>query len=137
VATKEIGHLRAWLAKVEGKGRGERVTDTVRTVEWLVLKNDPIFGVRVNLTHDSIYPAATIKLDHAYAPFRKNIFSSTEYRSVIRANDTRIKISDVYDVNRVPKSPRWSIGIFGGPVATPTGLTYGVGAGVTYDIIQF
>lgn len=137
VATKEIDHLKSYIAKVEGKGKGERVTDTMRKVEWLVLKGDPIFDVRVNLTNDSIYPAATIKLDHAYAPFRKNIFSSTEYRSVIRANDTRIKISDVYDVNRVPKSPRWSIGIFGGPVATPTGLTYGVGAGVTYDIIQF
>lgn len=137
VATKEIDHLKSYIAKVEGKGKGERVKDTVRQVEWLVLKNDPIFDVRVNLANDSIYPTATIKLDHAYAPFKKNIFSRTEYRSVIRTNDPRVKISDIYDVNKAPKSPRWSIGIFGGPVATPTGLTYGVGAGITYDIIQF
>lgn len=137
VATKTIDRLQSYIVTIEGKGKGDRIIDTVRKTEWLVLNNDPIFDVRVNLKNDSIYPMATIKLDQAYAPYRKNLFSSTEYRSVIRTNDIRVKISDIYDVNRVPKSPRWSIGVFGGPVATPTGLTYGVGFGLAYDVIQF
>lgn len=137
VATKKIDRLQSYIVKIEGSGKGERVTDTVRKTEWLVLKNDPIFDIRVNLNNDSIYPMATIKLDQAYAPYRKNLFSRTEYRSVIRTNDIRVKISDIYDVNRPPKSPRWSIGVFGGPVATPTGLTYGLGLGLAYDVIQF
>lgn len=137
VAVKEIDRLKSHIVTVEGKGKGERITDTIRKTEWLVLKNDPIFDVRVNLKNDSIYPMARVKIDQAYAPYRKNIFSRTEYRSVIRANDIRIKISEIYDVNKVPKSPRWSIGLFGGPVATPAGFTYGVGLGLTYDIIQF
>src|SRR5690606_22631079 len=98
---------------------------------------DPVFDVKVNLGNDSIFPSAKIGLAQAYAPYRKNIFSRYEYRSVVRASDTRVQITNIYDVNKIPKSPRWSIGVFGGPVATPTGLTYGVGVGLSYDIIQF
>ena len=137
VATSEIVNLRSQVIKLEGKGKGERVRDTVKQVEWLVLKNDPSFDVKVNLTNDSIYPGVRLKLTQAYAPYRKNLFSSTEYRSVIQASDPRVTISNVIDVNRVPKSPKWSIGVFGGPLATPNGLTYGVGVGLTYDVIQF
>lgn len=137
VATSEIVSLRSQVIKLEGKGKGERSTDTVTKIEWLVLKDDPTFDVKVNLKNDSIYPGVRLKLTQAYAPYRKNLFSSTEYRSVIHASDPRVQISNVIDVNRVPKSPRWSLGVFGGPLATPNGLTYGVGVGLTYDVIQF
>ncbi|NQD71327.1 hypothetical protein HP439_11405 [Sphingobacterium shayense] len=137
VATSEIVSLRSYIAKIEGKGKGERQRDTVTKIEWLVLKDDPTFDVKVNLNNDSIYPGVRLKLTQAYAPYRKNLFSSTEYRSVIHASDPRVKISNVIDVNRVPKSPKWSLGVFGGPLATPKGLTYGVGVGLTYDVIQF
>jgi len=136
VATNKIDRLTAKIISVEGAGKGERVTDTIRKTEWLVL-TDPVFDVKVNLRNDSIFPSAKIGLAQAYAPYRKNIFSRYEYRSVVRASDTRVQITNIYDVNKIPKSPRWSIGVFGGPVATPTGLTYGVGVGLSYDIIQF
>lgn len=136
VATNKIDRLESKIISIAGAGKGERVTDTVRKTEWLVL-TDPVFDVKVNLGNDSIFPSAKIQLDQAYAPYRKNVFSRYEYRSVVRASDKRVEISNIYDVNKVPKSPRWSIGVFGGPLATPKGLTYGVGLGLSYDIIQF
>jgi len=136
VATKQIDRLTAKLISVEGAGKGERVTDTIHKTEWLVMR-DPVFDVKVNLGNDSIFPSAKIGLAQAYAPYRKNIFSRYEYRSVIRASDARVQISNIYDVNKVPKSPRWGIGVTAGPVVTPNGLTWGAALGVSYDIIQF
>ncbi|WP_286753864.1 MULTISPECIES: hypothetical protein [Sphingobacterium] len=136
VATEKIDRLQSELVSVKGKGKGERYTDTITKTKWLAMK-DPVFDVKVNLENDSIYPGATIALDRAYAPYKKNIFSRYEYRSVIRARDPRVTISNLYDVNKVPKSPRWGISFIGGPVVTPKGLSYGVGVGLTYDLISF
>src|SRR5690606_33518559 len=136
VKDERIERLTSKLITLEAAGKGERITDTIKKTEWLVMR-DPVFDVKVNLGNDSIYPIARIKLDQAYAPYRKNIFSRYEYRSVIRASDSRVQISNVYDVNRVPRSPRWGIGVTAGPVITPSGLTWGAALGVSYDIIQF
>jgi len=136
VATEKIDRLQSELVSVKGKGKGERYTDTLTKTKWLAMK-DPVFEVKVNLDNDSIYPGATIALDRAYAPYKKNIFSRYEYRSVIRARDPRVTISNLYDVNKVPKSPRWGISFIGGPIVTPKGLSYGVGVGLTYDLISF
>lgn len=136
VATNKIDRLTAKIISIEGAGKGDRISDTVRKTEWLVL-TDPVFDVKVDLGTDSIFPSAKIGLAQAYAPFRKNIFSRYEYRSVIRASDARVQISDVYDVNKVPRSPRWGIGVTAGPVITSTGITMGAALGLTYDIIQF
>lgn len=136
VASKEIDRLKSKVITLETKAKGQRITDTVTKTQWLVMQ-DPSFDVRVNLTNDSIYPKVRLRLAQAYAPVKKNIFSRTEYRSIIMASDPRINISEVYDVNKVPKSPRWGISLFGGPMVVPSGLTYGVGAGLSYDIIQF
>src|SRR5690606_4983367 len=136
VATNKIDRLTAKIISIEGAGKGDRITDTIRKTEWLVL-TDPVFDVKVDLGTDSIFPSAKIGLAQAYAPYRKNIFSRYEYRSVIRASDARVQISDVYDVNKVPRSPRWGIGVTAGPVITSTGITMGAALGLTYDIIQF
>lgn len=136
VASKEIDRLSSKVLSLEAKGKGERVTDTITQTKWLVMK-DPSFDVRVNLANDSIYPSVNLRLAQAYAPYKKNVFSRTEYRSVIMASDPRVNISEVYDVNKVPQSSRWGLSIFGGPMVVPSGLTYGVGAGLSYDIIQF
>ncbi|MGJ1407460.1 hypothetical protein [Sphingobacterium siyangense] len=136
VATEKIDRLQSELVNVKGKGKGERYTDIITKTKWLAMK-DPVFDVKVNLDNDSIYPGATIALDRAYAPYKKNLFSRYEYRSVIRARDPRVTISNLYDVNKVPKSPRWGISFIGGPVVTPKGLSYGVGVGLTYDLISF
>lgn len=136
VATEKIDRLQSELVSVKGKGKGERYTDTITKTKWLAMK-DPVFDVKVNLDNDSIYPGATIALDRAYAPYKKNLFSRYEYRSVIRARDPRVTISNLYDVNKVPKSPRWGVSFIGGPVVTPKGLSYGVGVGLTYDLISF
>lgn len=137
VAVREIERLNSKVITMEGKGKGERLRDTVTKTEWLVLKNDPSFDVKVNLGNDSIYPGVRLKLTQAYAPYRRNLFSRTEYRSVIRASDHRVRISEVYDVNKIPRSPRWSLGVFGGPLVTANGFSYGLGLGLTYDLIQF
>ena len=137
VATKEIDRLSSMLVSANGKGKGERIVDTVKQTEWLVMTPDPVFDVKVNLKNDSIYPSAKIRLSQANAPYRKNIFSRFEYRTAIMAHDPRIKISEVYNVNRVPKSPRWGVGVTMGPVITPKGLTWGASLGLSYDIIQF
>lgn len=136
VATEKIDRLQSELVSVKAKGKGERYTDTITKTKWLAMK-DPVFDVKVNLDNDSIYPGANIALDRAYAPFKKNIFSRYEYRSVIRARDPRVTISNLYDVNKIPKSPRWGISFIGGPVVTSKGLSYGVGVGLTYDLISF
>lgn len=137
VAVKKLERVESKLISIDAKGKGERLVDTVTKTEWLVLKDDPVFKVRVNLANDSIFPSAKIRLSQAYAPYRKNIFSRTEYRSIVQASDHRINISDVYEVNKVPRSPRWGIGLTAGPVVTPDRLTWGVALGVNYDIIQF
>lgn len=137
VAAKKIDRLESLLISIEGKGKGERQRDTITKTEWLVLKNDPTFDVKVNLSNDSIYPSMRLRLTQAYAPYRRNIFSRTEYRSVIKASDHRVKISEIIDVNKVPRSPRWSLGVFGGPLVSTHGFSYGVGLGLTYDLIQF
>lgn|SRR5690606_18113254 len=136
VATNKIDRLESKIISIAGAGKGDRITDTIRKTEWLVL-TDPVFDVKVDLGTDSIFPSAKIGLAQAYAPYRKNIFSRYEYRSVIRASDARVQISDVYDVNKVPRSPRWGIGVTAGPVITSTGITMGAALGLTYDIIQF
>ncbi|VTQ01658.1 hypothetical protein [Sphingobacterium daejeonense] len=137
VATKEIDRLSSMLVSANGKGKGERIVDTVKQTEWLVMTPDPVFDVKVNLKNDSIYPSAKIRLSQANAPYRKNIFSRFEYRTAIMAHDPRIKISEVYNVNRVPRSPRWGVGVTMGPVITPKGITWGASLGLSYDIIQF
>lgn len=137
VAVKKLERVESKLISIEAKGKGTRHVDTVTKAEWLVLKDDPVFSVRVNLQNDSIFPSARIRLSQASAPYKKNIFSRTEYRSVILANDHRVAISDIYEVNKVPRSPRWGIGVTAGPVFSPQGLTWGVALGLNYDIIQF
>lgn len=137
VAVNEIQSLKSMVVSLSAAGKGSRLIDTNKKEEWLVLNNDPTFDVKVNLLNDSIYPAVNLRLTQAYAPYRKNIFSRTEYRSVIRASDSRVRISNVMDVNKVPKSPRWGISAFGGPLIHQQGISYGVGLGLTYDIIQF
>ncbi|GAA4137973.1 hypothetical protein GCM10022216_14620 [Sphingobacterium kyonggiense] len=137
VATKEIDHLTSKIISIEGKGKGERIKDTITKTEWLVMKPDPVFDVKVNLLTDSIYPSAKIRLAQAYAPYRKNVFSRYQYRSAIMAYDPRIQISEVYDVNKVPRSPRWGLGVTVGPVITPKGFTWGASVGFSYDLIQF
>ncbi|SEG63060.1 DUF6808 domain-containing protein [Sphingobacterium lactis] len=137
VATKEIDRLSSALVTAAGKGKGERIIDTVLKTEWLVLQKDPVFDVKVNLKNDSIYPTAKIRLTQAHAPYRKNIFSRYQYRSAIMASDPRVVISDVYDVNKIPKSPRWGLGVTAGPVITPQGITWGASLGISYDLIQF
>ncbi len=137
VAVKELEQLRSMQLHASAKGKGERIKDTITKTEWLVMKPDPVFDVKVNLANDSIFPSAKIQLSQAYAPYRKNIFSRYQYRSAIMVNDPRIRISEVYDVNRVPKSPRWGIGLTVGPVMSPKGLTWGASLGLSYDVIQF
>ncbi len=137
VAAKKIDRLESLLITMKGEGKGERHIDTTTKNEWLVLKNDPSFDVKVNLSNDSIYPGVRLRLMQAYAPYRKNIFSRTEYRSAITVDDHRARISEIIDVNKVPRSPRWSIGVFGGPLVSQHGFSYGAGLGLTYDLIQF
>lgn len=136
VAANKIDRLNSQLISVKAEGKGTRHKDTVTNTEWLTMK-DIVFDVKVNLTNDSIFPSAKIRLTQAYAPFKRNIFSRTEYRSVIQANDQRVRISEIIDVNKVPKSTRWGISAFGGPIVSQQGLAYGAGIGVTFDLIQF
>ncbi|GEM_PF-911814 len=137
VTTKELDRLSSMQVSVNGKGKGERIVDTVKQTEWLVMSPDPVFDVKVNLKNDSIYPSAKIRLSQANAPYRKNIFSRYEYRTAIMAHDPRIQISEVYNVNKIPKSPRWGIGVTFGPVVTPKGFSWGASVGLSYDLIQF
>ncbi len=137
VATKEIDRLTSMQVTASAKGKGDRIVDTTSKTEWLVMQKDPVFEVKVNLKNDSIFPSAKIKLSQANAPFRKNIFSRYEYRTAIMANDPRIKISEVYNVTKVPKSPRWGLGVTFGPVFIPQGISWGASVGLSYDIIQF
>lgn len=136
VAANKIDRLQSQLITIKAETKGTRHKDTVTNTEWLTMK-DNVFDVKVNLTNDSIFPSAKIRLTQAYAPFKRNIFSRTEYRSVIQANDHRVRISEIIDVNKIPKSSRWGISAFGGPMVSQKGLTYGVGMGLTFDLIQF
>ena len=137
VASKEIDRLTSMVVSASGKGKGERIPDTIRKTEWLVMSKDPVFDVKVDLKTDSIFPSAKIKLSQAYAPYRKSLFHRYQYRSAIMAHDPRISITEVYDVNKIPKSPRWGLGITLGPVVTPKGISWGASLGLSYDVIQF
>jgi len=136
VAANKIDRLQSQLISVKAEAKGVRNKDTVTNTEWLTMK-DNVFDVKVNLSNDSIYPSAKLRLTQAYAPYKRNIFSRTEYRSVIQANDHRVRISEIIDVNKVPKSSRWGVSLFGGPVVSGHGLTYGAGLGLSFDLIQF
>lgn len=136
VAANKIDRLQSQLITIKAEVKGTRHKDTVTNTEWLTMK-DNVFDVKVNLMNDSIFPSAKLRLTQAYAPYKKNMFSRTEYRSVIQANDHRVRISEIVDVNKVPKSSRWGISAFGGPIVSQQGLTYGAGLGLTFDLIQF
>ncbi|HIY76406.1 MAG TPA: hypothetical protein H9825_09100 [Candidatus Sphingobacterium stercorigallinarum] len=137
VATKTITRLESMVATISAAEKADRVKDSVTQNEWLVMRKDPVFDVKVNLETDSIFTKARIGLAKANAPYRKNIFSRYEYRSVIMARDPRVEITEVFEVNKVPKSPRWSIGVTAGPLVSPQGLSWGASLGLTYDLIQF
>ena len=135
-ASKRINSLESYVINLQDSLQGYRHEDE-HGVEWLSTKDDPVFDIKVNLRTDTIYAGAKIGVDRANARVRKTIFHPWEYRTAIRSRDARITITDIRDVQKVPKPSKFGIGFTVGPTFTSQGISYGASAGLSYHLISF
>ncbi|MGJ1419996.1 hypothetical protein ACR79T_10245 [Sphingobacterium spiritivorum] len=135
IAVKDIKSWKSYAMALNDTISGLRFKDE-QGQQWATLK-DKTFDIKYNI--DSNIWNLGISIDNKLITYRarKSIFQPYRYYSAISASDERIKFSNVKDVSYVKTPSRWGIGFNAGPIFTPSGLTYGVGFGLTYDLIPF
>lgn len=102
--------------------------------QWAHLK-DKTFDIRYNIDSNIWIPKVNLTARKIVYPERKNIFQPYQYNAAWIFDDDRIQISNLQDYTKVKQPSRWGISAIAGPVITPSGLTYGFGLGLSYDII--
>lgn len=135
IATKDIERLERYNVALEDSIRGLLTTDD-KGVRWASVK-DNIFDIRYNIDSNIFYPRVTLGIDIVSHRYRRNIFSRPEVVNTVIVPDERIRVHNVRQVNRIPLPSRFGIDLTAGAVLTPHGLTYGVGAGLGYRLVEF
>lgn len=135
IALKDVKSWKSFALTLQDSIKGTTYRDN-QGAQWAQLK-DNTFDIRYNIDSNLWIPKVSINPTLVTYRKRKNIFSPYKYYSSIMVNDDRAQISLVQDITKTKQPSRWGIGAFGGPVVTPKGLSYGVGLGLTYDIISF
>lgn len=135
IALKDVKSWKSFAITLQDSLKGTRYQDH-KGAQWAQLK-DKTFDIRYNIDSNLWIPKVTIKPELLTYRSRKSIFHPYKYYSAIIVSDDRAQISLVQDITKVKQPSRWGIGAFGGPIMTPNGFSYGVGLGVTYDLISF
>ncbi len=135
IALKDVKSWKSFALTLQDSIKGTRYQDN-QGVQWAQLK-DKTFDIRYNIDSNLWIPKVSINPTLVTYRKRKNIFSPYKYYSSIMVNDDRAQISLIQDITRTKQPSRWGIGAFGGPIVTPKGISYGVGLGLTYDLISF
>lgn len=135
IAVKDLKSYKSFVITLQDSLKGNVYQDKAG-LQWASLK-DKTFDIRYNIDSNLWIPKVTIKPELLTYRTRKSIFHPYKYNSAIIVDDARAEISLVQDFTKIKQPSRWGIGAFGGPIMTPTGLSYGVGLGLTYDLISF
>jgi hypothetical protein len=114
---------------------GTTYTDS-KNQKWAHLK-DKTFDIKYNVDSNIWIPQVSLTAQRLVYNDRKNIFHPYHYNAALFFDDERIKISNIQDYTRIKQPSRWGISVFGGPLVSRQGFSYGVGIGATYDIISF
>lgn len=135
IAVKDLKSYKSFVITLQDSLKGNVYKDK-QGLQWASLK-DKTFDIRYNIDSNLWIPKITLKPELLTYRTRKSIFHPYKYNSAIIVDDARAEISFVQDFTKIKQPSRWGIGAFGGPIMTPTGLSYGVGLGLTYDLISF
>ncbi|NJI75823.1 hypothetical protein HCX49_21740 [Sphingobacterium kitahiroshimense] len=135
IAVKDLKSYKSFVITLQDSLKGNVYKDKAG-LQWASLK-DKTFDIRYNIDSNLWIPKVTIKPELLTYRTRKSIFHPYKYNSAIIVDDSRAEISFVQDFTKIKQPSRWGIGAFGGPIMTPVGLSYGVGLGLTYDLISF
>lgn len=135
IATKDIERLERYKITLEDSIKGLLTVDE-SGVQWASIK-DNIFDIRYNIDSNIFYPRVSLGLDIISHPYKRHFFARREIVNTVIVPDHRIQISNVRQVNKVTMPSRFGIDLTAGAVLTPHGLTYGVGAGLGYRLIEF
>lgn len=135
IAVKDLKSYKSFVITLQDSLKGNVYKDKAG-LQWASLK-DKTFDIRYNIDSNLWIPKVTIKPELLTYRTRKSIFHPYKYNSAIIVDDARAEISFVQDFTKIKQPSRWGIGAFGGPIMTPVGLSYGVGLGLTYDLISF
>lgn len=135
IAVKDLKSYKSFVITLQDSLKGNVYKDK-QGAQWASLK-DKTFDIRYNIDSNLWIPKITLKPELLTYRTRKSIFHPYKYNSAIIVDDARAEISFVQDFTKIKQPSRWGIGAFGGPVMTPVGLSYGVGLGLTYDLISF
>lgn len=139
IAVKDLKSYKSFVITLQDSLKGNVYQDKAG-LQWASLK-DKTFDIRYNIDSNLWIPKITLKPELLTYRTRKSIFHPYKYNSAIIVDDARAEISFVQDFTKIKQPSRWGISAFGGPVMTSTGLSfglsYGVGIGLTYDLISF
>lgn len=139
IAVKDLNSYKSFVITLQDSLKGNVYKDKAG-LQWASLK-DKTFDIRYNIDSNLWIPKITLKPELLTYRTRKSIFHPYKYNSAIIVDDARAEISFVQDFTKIKQPSRWGISAFGGPVMTSTGLSfglsYGVGIGLTYDLISF
>jgi hypothetical protein len=135
IAVNNLKSYKSFVITLQDSLKGNVYKDK-QGLQWASLK-DKTFDIRYNIDSNLWIPKVTIKPELLTYRTRKSIFHPYKYNSAIIVDDARAEISFVQDFTKIKQPSRWGVGAFGGPIMTPMGLSYGVGLGLTYDLISF
>lgn len=135
IAVKDLKSYKSFVITLQDSLKGNLYKDN-QGAQWASLK-DKTFDIRYNIDSNLWLPKVTLQPQLVTYRTRKSIFHKYKYNSAIIVDDARAEISFVQDFTKIKQPSRWGIGAFGGPLVSPAGLSYGVGLGLTYDLISF
>lgn len=135
IAVKDIDRLQRFTATLQDSIIGLLSIDS-SGIHWASM-SDNVFDIRYNLDSNVFYPKVTLDLSVISHPYRPRFFARRQLVTTIMANDKRVDIGNIRQVNKITLPSRFGLDVTFGAVMTPHGLTYGVGAGLGYRIKEF
>jgi len=135
IAVEDLERMERFTAELQDSIRGLLEVDTNGT-QWAILK-DNVFDVKYNFATNMWYPKVRLDFDVLGHKYKPGFFSKRQVVTTIVANDPRVQIGNIRSVNKITLPSRFGLDVTVGPVATPHGLTYGVGVGLGYRVIEF
>lgn len=135
IAVRQIDRLERYTLTLEDSIVGLKSVDSLG-VSWASIK-DNVFDIRYNIDSNIFYPRVNLGIDIIGHTEKRHFFARREVVNTVVVNDPRIRINNVRQINRITLPSRFGLDITAGAVLTPQGLTYGVGAGLGYRLIEF